>query len=106
MAGHKSKARARLRQLQSILDQQRQFHQELNVKLTSLDDQLYHVTQAQRFYQQALLALTTWECEPESWLTGSLVVEQQLRLCSDALTQQLTELRQWVIHRSEELQHG
>ena len=100
MAKRKSKARARLRQLQSMLNQQRQYHQELNEKLTALDDDLYHVIQAQQFYQQALLALTTWECDPESWLTGSLVVERHLRLCADELIQQWSELRQWANHQS------
>ena len=106
MAGHKSKARARLRQLQSSLDQQRQFHQELNAKLTALDDQLYQLIQGQQFFQLALLALSTWECDAESWLTGSLTVERQLRQYADEFIQQWSDLRQWVNAQSEEVHHG
>ena len=66
MAGHKSKASTPLRQLQSQRKQQQPFHQELNTKLTVLDDNLYQLLQGQQFFQLALLALSTWECDSES----------------------------------------
>lgn len=106
MAGHKSKARARLRQHQSLLKQQQLFHQELNTKLTALDDNLYQLLQGQQFFQLALLALSSWECDSESWLTGSLTVERQLHQCADELIQQWSDLRQWVNAQSEEVHHG
>ena len=106
MARHKSKARARLRQLQSQLKQQQQFHQALNTKLTALDDNLYQLLQGQQFFQLALLALSSWECDSESWLTGSLTVERQLHQCADELIQQWSDLRQWVNAQSEEVHHG
>ncbi|MEW8420142.1 MAG: hypothetical protein AB2669_08275 [Candidatus Thiodiazotropha endolucinida] len=106
MAGHKSKARARLRQLQSQRKQQQQFHQALNTKLTALDDNLYQLLQGQQFFQLALLALSSWECNSESWLTGALTVEKQLHQCADEFIQQWSDLRQWVNTQYGEVHHG
>ena len=53
-----------------------------------------------------LLALSSWECDSESWLTGSLTVERQLHQCADELIQQWSDLRQWVNAQSEEVHHG
>ena len=101
------KARARPHQLQSQLKQQKQFHQALNTKLTTLDDNLYQLLQGQQFFQLALLALSSWECDSESWLTGALAltVEKQLHQCTDEFMQQWTDLRQWVNTQSGEVHH-
>ena len=96
MAKHHHKADHYLRQLKSLQHQQQAFHCALDDRLRLLDDQLFNVIQGQQFYQQALVALTLMECTPESWLTGSQVVEQRLRCYGDQVVDQLEELRQWA----------
>ena len=54
-------------------------------------------------FQLALLALTSWECDSESWLAGSLTVEKQLHQCADEFMQQWSDLRQWVNTQSGEV---
>ena len=79
MAKHHHKAEDYLRQLKSLQHQQQAFHSELDNRLRLMDDQMFNLIQGQQFYQQSLVALTLMECTPESWLTGSQVVEQRLR---------------------------
>ena len=96
MAKHHHKAEDYLRQLKLLQHQQQAFHCALDDQLRLLDDQLFNLIQGKQFYQQALVALTLMEGTPESWLTGSQVVEQRLRCYSDQVVNQLEELRQWA----------
>ena len=96
MAKYHHKAGATLRQLKSLRHQQQAFHCALDDQLRLLDDQLFNVIQGQQFYQQALVALTLMECTPESWLTGSQVVEQRLRCYGNEVVNQLEEIRLWA----------
>lgn len=96
MAKHHHKAEDYLRQLKSLQHQQQAFHCALDDRLRLLDDQFFNLIQGQQFYQQALVALTLMECTPESWLTGSQVVEQRLRCHGDEVVNQVEEIRQWA----------
>ena len=96
MGKHKSKADYYLRQLKSLQHQQQAFHSELDDQLRLLDDQMFNLIQGQQFYQQSMVALTLMECTPESWLTGSQVVEQRLRCYGDEVVNQVEEIRQWA----------